>query len=854
MRKKNTFRLSTILVLSSAFLIGCQNDNKEVVKPDSQGKAMQYDVSYYNNNDFNDYVLNGNSSIANQWEDYGLSSPYVLRFNGYYYLYGSTTSNSSESGVRAWKSRDLINWVPVAGNGLKTGYVVDYTIGASLNARAPEVYYYNGSFYMYESYKSGAGHFILKSDSPEGPFVSLTNGAIDSYYDGTLFFDKDENPYFITAYKNNINISTMESINSIIETNIMVNGTDRYADVYSESPSLFEYLGKYYLIYSSSYDSTGGYQISYAVSDGWENETPGGLAKSFREGLDNVLLMNADQSKGFIGLGHPSAVLGPDLDSYYMVYDCLDDYPYRHYSYNMDRLLMSGDLLTTSHNRFNSIRPASPAIEVEDENGLVDENGYLLSDMNTGNCFSVEYNFKNAEASELVFAYHDNNNYSYIKFNSEESLSLYRKSNGQDTLLEEVEFYHHFFNRDLHTVRLGYRNGKIDVYFENSLKMKDVDIELAGGKIGYKKADNLEVFYTCASNVARGLSNELEIKQSNVVVPAELFMADNQIEGVTSSLLNEGSVVREYDGELYKGAKEVLFKNQYDYSRYLVNFNKSSTYALQLTLNKQYSGKNIIVEIDDGEDIGLQIPSLDKLGKDTVTVSLGDFAISQGVHQIKIQNNDNEFGFVSFKFIHKTSSDYYLNASLSSERNARGITFGGDSRWYFLNDSMVSYDNHRNLAVTDEDGLTDFNISVEMNLTGSDSVFSESKEAGIILRCNNYVSFEHFVDKHDDLTMWNNRYYQLQGYYLAFTSKKISLYKMGGDYNFFETISTEKYSFGSKKKKTVVVKVRGNEIDVFIDNQFVMSYFDSNAYVSGSAGLYTTGAEVAYKNLKVSVA
>ena len=166
----------------------------------------------------------------------------------------------------------------------------------------------------------------------------------------------------------------------------------------------------------------------------------------------------------------------------------------------------------------------------------------------------------------------------------------------------------------------------------------------------------------------------------------------------------------------------------------------------------------------------------------------------------------------------------------------------------------IAYDIYVKAIDTDEDGLTDFNISVEMNLTGSDSVFSESKEAGIILRCNNYVSFEHFVDKHDDLTMWNNRYYQLQGYYLAFTSKKISLYKMGGDYNFFETISTEKYSFGSKKKKTVVVKVRGNEIDVFIDNQFVMSYFDSNAYVSGSAGLYTTGAEVAYKNLKVSIA
>ena len=181
-------KISLLTLLLFGFILsacgGGNKDSQDVERPDSKGSRENYDVEYYNNNDFNDYVLNGNSSIENQWENYGLSSPYILRFNGTYYLYSSTTINNTSSGVRAWKSKDLIHWEKVVTEGLKPGYVVAHTVGATLMARAPEVYYHGGSFYMFESYNNGKGHFVLKSDSPEGPFVSLTNGAIDSLYDG----------------------------------------------------------------------------------------------------------------------------------------------------------------------------------------------------------------------------------------------------------------------------------------------------------------------------------------------------------------------------------------------------------------------------------------------------------------------------------------------------------------------------------------------------------------------------------------------------------------------------------------------------------------------------------------------
>lgn len=62
---------------------------------------------------------------------------------------------------------------------------------------APEVIYYNGKFYMTAS-PLGKGHYIFESDSPEGPFKTIT-GNIGRSIDGSFFIDKNENVYFYGA-------------------------------------------------------------------------------------------------------------------------------------------------------------------------------------------------------------------------------------------------------------------------------------------------------------------------------------------------------------------------------------------------------------------------------------------------------------------------------------------------------------------------------------------------------------------------------------------------------------------------------------------------------------------------------
>lgn len=70
---------------------------------------------------------------------------------------------------------------------------------------APEVYIYNGSYYMITTYLSSKtglrGCSVFKSDDPLGPFVEISDGHVtphDSHsIDGTLYIDKEGKPWLI---------------------------------------------------------------------------------------------------------------------------------------------------------------------------------------------------------------------------------------------------------------------------------------------------------------------------------------------------------------------------------------------------------------------------------------------------------------------------------------------------------------------------------------------------------------------------------------------------------------------------------------------------------------------------------
>ncbi len=74
---------------------------------------------------------------------------------------------------------------------------------------APEVHKYNGSYYMFTTYLNSKtnrrGCIILKADSPEGPFVEITDGHVTpagwDAIDGTFYVDPDGQPWMVFVHE-----------------------------------------------------------------------------------------------------------------------------------------------------------------------------------------------------------------------------------------------------------------------------------------------------------------------------------------------------------------------------------------------------------------------------------------------------------------------------------------------------------------------------------------------------------------------------------------------------------------------------------------------------------------------------
>ena len=137
------------------------------------------------------------ANAAETRTDVKVRDPFVLEYNGTYYMYGT---GLQWPGYGCTKSTDLKNWsVPF---GVFTP-AEDYDgIG---DWWAPECHYFNGSFYLFATYKSAAsgkrGVAVFRADSPEGPFTQISDGHITpkqaDAIDGTLFVDENGEPWMV---------------------------------------------------------------------------------------------------------------------------------------------------------------------------------------------------------------------------------------------------------------------------------------------------------------------------------------------------------------------------------------------------------------------------------------------------------------------------------------------------------------------------------------------------------------------------------------------------------------------------------------------------------------------------------
>ncbi len=130
-----------------------------------------------------------------------LRDPFVLAFDGVYYLYGTrrgeTTKKIPWQGLDVYTSVDLVNWSEP-----HECFTRPADFWADRDFFAPEVYRYGGAFYMFASFRSETHcrcSQILKSDSPLGPFLPFTDGPITpdgwTCLDATFYVDEEGTPW-----------------------------------------------------------------------------------------------------------------------------------------------------------------------------------------------------------------------------------------------------------------------------------------------------------------------------------------------------------------------------------------------------------------------------------------------------------------------------------------------------------------------------------------------------------------------------------------------------------------------------------------------------------------------------------
>ncbi|WP_026701868.1 glycoside hydrolase family 43 protein [Salibacterium aidingense] len=123
-----------------------------------------------------------------------------------YYLFGSTDPDiwGKGTGFDVYIGKDLENW-----EGPFPVFRPETSFFSEDNFWAPEVYPYNGDYYMFSTFlrkdNNKRGTAVLKSNDLLGPFLPHSDGPITpaSWFslDGTLYVDEKEKPWMVFCHE-----------------------------------------------------------------------------------------------------------------------------------------------------------------------------------------------------------------------------------------------------------------------------------------------------------------------------------------------------------------------------------------------------------------------------------------------------------------------------------------------------------------------------------------------------------------------------------------------------------------------------------------------------------------------------
>ena len=793
--------LLTIPLLLS--LISCNNVEVIKIKKNNDLTQVKEESEKYENIFLDD-------RIPDQWSNYGIGDPFIYRFNGYYYLLCSTKAQNY--GVKGWKSKDLMHWEKVNNGISKEGFVVDPSVKQSFDAYASEVYYLDGTFYLVES-SHGEGHYVLSSKSPEGPF-ELISEKIDDRIDGSMFLDVDGQMVLMYAASSDVNARRFASDMKSLKDNVVISNTSMAG--WTEGPEQLIKDGVRYYFYTGNGVTQRAYRIdySYAYLSG---------DKTFDQ-LDTIqghnLILNTDDD--FYGLGHGCVIMGPDLDSYYMGYhNSYQDGNDSGRRFNLSRMLFNGTEINMQHvGLYDNIVPSLPDYQCFDKTNLISNNNLLLSDQETEDSFTVEYNFKGQ--GKLIFAFNNQNDYCYSEFDGR-SVKLYQFQNNETKLLNEAKAFKDYSLDNLHSIRLGYKDGLMDVSFDYQEIANDLNVgKISKGKVGYEGFEDIGTL--TFSNTAQGDSDKLTEKMETI--PSNSY-------DVNLSKMSEKTKLIEIDDSynLTKGSYQMQIDNPGDYVSYVDYAYKTGNYGLDMIVPSSMFNKKIGIQIDGKDIYSYTVPTYPYEGY--VKTKIADLYLEKGNHNITIFNLGDKIEYRTI-FIEPN----YNIKDLTYEEDLKSYPEKGINYPTFFNkddEGFYSDNNARYLVTFGNGGFEDLEMSVDIKITGENGIGT----IGLVLSADNWAF--------NNLDLDN--YKSIQGYYFAVNNNKVQI--VDSNYQYTNDSCRDIISLQNDITFNLKAIKQGKNLKMYIDNNLVLETFSPLGRVRGYAGIYANNTSARFNNLKI---
>lgn len=639
--------------------------------------------------------------------------------------------------------------------------------------------------------------------------------------DGSVFIDDDEKMYFTRANNGGIRIHQMSSMLNIASGSVVLDNTN--IGGWTEGSYILKREGIYYLTYTGLHVASNGYRISYATSVDGTNLYD---RTAFQAGMNLPTLLETG-NPDFQGLGHSATVMGPDMDSYYLVYHNLNNSGGPNRSLNIDRLIFNGKDMEVMAKPNNSVKPKLPefySYTTQDTTKFDITSGRILSKTETSGIFTAEFNYSESNAMKTVVNYKDDNNYVYVEaLLGSNIITLHQVLNGVDTLIETGTLVNDFNPNVLHTIRIAQSGSRISVYFDGLLKISDASVSIQGGKIGYLFTGTPKIGYTAFSNVSFGLSDKLEVKQAERRTLANLYHNEYST-NVLVAPLTTGS---------YSGANKATLQSLGDQATYLVNFDHDGFYGLKVTYPASERGKKIGIKVDGSDVMMVTLPNV-QTNEPYITALVTEFDVEKGINQIRFEHVDESFSFISFSFF-KSSKHTPLFSHNLKDYMLQGSDY--KTIWKLAGDEgHRATAGTRQLVYIGDQTITDFTMEVTIRFVGT----TGTSTAGVVFRAKN-----------DSFSQYDN-YTSIQGYYLSLNNSEVRFEKLNYGAQRLQTIAGSNGANPSGQDIHLKIVARGNTIEIYRNNELLITYTDANPFTHGHLGFYTNGAEVTYKNLVIT--